>query len=135
MSFERVRFTEDALQDLRDLATQDKALVLQALHVAKRVDAGELRGKDLGYYDKTGDLSDCFRVYFGAKANADTHRIVFRETGDGTEVVEVVTVAERRSDVAYLLAALRLGRLEDPVRIADARRRIAQARRQPRQSP
>jgi hypothetical protein len=50
------------------------------------------------------------------------------------EIVEVLVVAEREGDVAYLLAGLRLGRLDDPVRRADAERSIARTRRR-RPSP
>jgi hypothetical protein len=129
VSFQRVEFTEEAENDLQDLRRHDPRLVVEALRVAKGVDEGRVSGKRLRYYNKTGDLTDCFRVYFGAVPGADTHRIVFREAGGAAEVVEVVAVAERNADVAYLLAALRLERLDDPVRRADARRGIAQARK------
>jgi len=102
---------------------------VEALRIAKRVDERTLAGKQLRYFSKTGDLTDCFRVYFGAAHGEDTHRMVFRELDDGAEVVEVVVLAERDADIPYLLAALRLGRLDDPLRQADARRRIAKARR------
>lgn len=129
MSFTRVRFTEAAVEDLAELKGRDGRLVLEALRVAKQVDQGTLVGKELRYFNKTGDLTDCFRVYFGATAGEDTHRIVFREVDGEAEIVEVVSIAERDGDVAYLLAALRLDRLDDPVRRADAQRGIAQARK------
>lgn len=129
MSFRRVQFTEAAEEDLEELHRRDRRLVAEALRLAKRVAQGALAGKRLQRYSKTGDLTDCSRVYFGATPGDDTHRIVFREVDGGTEVVEVVAVAERQSDVAYLLAALRLDRLDDPIRRADARRRIAQTRK------
>ena len=53
-------------------------------------------------------------------------RVVVRDLGkDRFEVVEVVTIAERADDIAYLVSALRLGRISDPVRRSDTERRLA----------
>ena len=46
----------------------------------------------------------------------------------GFEVSEVIAVEDRAGDLPYLLAGLRLGRLQDPVRRSDAQRRIARIR-------
>ena len=140
MSFDRVTFTDDAVEDLKELRRQDQRLVVEALRIAKRIDDGTICTKQLDRYTKTGDLTDCSRAYFGATADGDSHRIVLRDVGgedpaagaeaSRIEVVEVVAVAERANDVAYLLTALRLGRLDsDPVRKADAQRTIARARK------
>lgn len=58
-----------------------------------------------------GDLSDCFKVYFGT-TDEPTHRIVYRHLDDGDiEVIEAVAVEARADGYVYLLAASRLGRL------------------------
>lgn len=128
MSLDRVRLTELALDDLRGLHQQDPALVVEALRVIKRVDQRQLSTKPLRPFGKTGDLSDCSRAYFGATPDADTHRIVFRQTGDTIEILQVVAVDERRGDLAYLVAALRLGRIRDPIRRSDAQRAVSRLR-------
>jgi hypothetical protein len=40
------------------------------------------------------------------------------------EVCEVITVEARTEDLAYLLAGVRLGRINDPVRRSDISRRV-----------
>lgn len=128
-------FTGAARQDVRELARTDVALARAALRLAKGIASGEVQGVPLRRFGKTGDLGDCRKAYFGRQADDDTHRLVFRVRRDGTvEIVEVLVVAEREGDVAYLLAGLRLGRLDDPVRRADAERSIARTRRR-RPSP
>lgn len=111
------------------LQSQDRALLVGALRVIKRVAEGEVRPRPLRPFGKTGDLSDCSRAYFGAEPDGDSHRVVFRHDEDGIEVLEVVVVEERRGDLAYLLAALRLARLDDPVRRSDAQRAVARLQR------
>lgn len=128
MSPSRIRLTEMARSDLHDLHGQDPRLVAEALRAVQRVDRRQLPPKPLRPFGKTGDLSDCSRVYFGATPGEDTHRVVFREVGDHLEILEVVVVEERRGDLAYLLAALRLERLQDPVRRSDAQRAVSRLR-------
>ena len=142
MTFQRVTFTDEAIADLQDLADRFRRLLIEAMRIAKKVDEGTISTKQLQHFTKTGDLSDCSRVYFGAQEGESTHRMVLREVAPDTdtpteqgeaaavEVVEVAAVAERAEDVAYLLTSLRLGRLDDdPVLKADAKRKIATARK------
>ena len=124
-----VRLTGQAREDLQTLADQDRVLLVGALRVIKRVADGDLSPKPLRPFGKTGDLSDCSRAYFGAEPDGDSHRVVFRHHEDGIEVLEVVVVEERRGDLAYLLAALRFERLDDPVRRSAAQRAVARLRR------
>jgi hypothetical protein len=57
------------------------------------------------------------------------HRIVLRDLGEGAlEVSEVIPLEDRTADLPYLLAGLRVGRLEDPVRRSDAQRRVVRIR-------
>lgn len=41
---------------------------------------------------------------------------------------EVIAVEDRTGDLPYLLAGLRLGRLDDPIRRSEAQRRVARIR-------
>lgn len=124
-----MQLTAAARQDLHDLKQHDIGLVRAALRLAKRIERAEIDGVPLRDFGKTGDLGDCRKAYFGADAGADTHRMVFRLLrGDAIEIVEIVSVGEREGDVAYLQAALRLGRIDDPVRRSDAQRRVSRAR-------
>ncbi len=59
---------------------------------------------------KTGDLSDCRKLYFGL-GNPPSHRIVYRVLDETIEIIEIVAVEARADMYVYLLAALRLGRL------------------------
>ncbi|MEK7422632.1 MAG: hypothetical protein AAB131_02210 [Actinomycetota bacterium] len=56
----------------------------------------------------TGDLTDCRKLYFGL-GDPPSHRIVYRDLAG--EIVEIVAVEARAEMYAYLLAAVRLGRL------------------------
>lgn len=124
----RVQLTADALDDLLDLKERSPEFVKEAFRVLAAVDRGDFIPKRLRHFGKSGDLSDCSRVYFGIGGSRDTHRIVFRHTGDHVEILEVVAVAERTGDAPYLLAGLRLDRIEDPVRRSDAERAVWRAR-------
>lgn len=129
MRFKRVRFTDESKQDLHGLQQDDPALLVEALRTAKLLDTGRLEGRRLRDFSKTGDLTDCRAVYFGVDEDDDTHRMVFREDASGIDVLEVVAVGERADDIAYLLAGLRLGRIEEPERRAGARRQVERSRR------
>jgi hypothetical protein len=77
---------------------------------------------------KTGVLTDGGKIVVAVKGEPE-HRIVVRALGTGGfEVSEVIAVEDRTGDLPYLLAGLRLGRLEDPVRRSDAQRRVARIR-------
>ena len=77
----------------------------------------------------TGDLTDCGRIVVTVEGEAE-HRIMVRDVGgDGVEVSKVIAVEDRTGDLPYLLAGVRLGRLEDPVRRSDAKRRVARIQR------
>jgi hypothetical protein len=79
-------------------------------------------------YTKTGDLADCDKIVV-ALEGAPEHHIVVRDVdGRGFEVSEVVAVDERAGDLPYLLAGLRLGRIDDPVRRSDVQRRMHRIR-------
>ncbi|MFO7960516.1 MAG: hypothetical protein R6U94_06190 [Nitriliruptoraceae bacterium] len=126
--FTRVTFRDDAMDDLRRLAGHSQALLVEAFRLLKALDAGALVPLPLHDDAKTGDLTDCGKIVVAVEGEAE-HRIVVRDVGDGGfEVSEVIAVEDRTADLPYLLAGLRLGRLEDPIRRSDAQRRVARIR-------
>ena len=62
----------------------------------------------------TGDLSDCFKVYFDfPRGDRPDYRLVYRKNPDETIVavaVQIVAAGRRESLAVYLEAARRLGR-------------------------
>jgi hypothetical protein len=126
--FERVVFREEAMQDLRALAERSRPLTLEVFRLLKQLDAGELAPTVLHNYAKTGDLSDCGKIVVSVEGEPE-HRVVVRDLGGHFLVSEVIAVDDRSEDLPYLLAGLRLGRLDEPVRRSEAERRIARLRR------
>jgi hypothetical protein len=126
--FERVVFRDEAMQDLRSIAERSRPLTLEVFRLLKRLDAGELTPTPLHDYAKTGDLSDCGKMVVAVEGEPE-HRIVVRDLGGHFLVSEVIAVDDRSDDLPYLLAGVRLGRLDEPVRRSEAERRIARLRR------
>ena len=123
-SFANVTFLDEAVEDLRRIAQRWPELAIEVLRLLKQLDAGALTPRRLNDYAKTGDLSDCGKIVV-ALDDVPEHRIVVRDIGRGTfEVCEVITVEARTEDLAYLLAGVRLGRIDDPVRRSDIGRRV-----------
>ncbi len=116
------------MQDLRALAERSRPLTLEVFRLLKQLDAGELTPAPLHDYAKTGDLSDCGKIVVVVEGEPE-HRIVVRDLGGHFLVSEVIAVDDRSEDLPYLLAGLRLGRLDEPVRRSEAERRIARLRR------
>jgi hypothetical protein len=128
LRFTRVSFRNDAMQDLRRLAERSQPVLLEVFRLLKALDAGALVPVSLHDYAKTGDLTDCGKIVVAVEGEPE-HRIVVRDLGDAAfEVSEVIAVEDRTGDLPYLLAGLRLGRLDDPVRRSDAQRRVARIR-------
>ncbi len=128
LRFERVTFPDEAMGDLRSLAERSQVILVEVFRLLKALDAGVLSPLPLHDYAKTGDLTDCGKIVV-ALAGEPEHRIVVRDLGGGDfEVSEVIAVEDRTDDLPYLLAGLRLGRLEDPVRRSDAQRRVDRIR-------
>jgi hypothetical protein len=128
LRFTRVSFRNDAMQDLRRLAERSQPVLLEVFRLLKALDAGALVPVSLHDYAKTGDLTDCGKIVVAVEGEPE-HRIVVRDLGDAAfEVSEVIAVEDRTGDLPYLLAGLRLGRLDDPIRRSDAQRRVARIR-------
>jgi hypothetical protein len=114
--------------DLRGLAQRSPATLTEVFRLLRSLDAGELSPMPLHDYAKTGDPADCGKIVVAVEGEPE-HRIVVRDRGGGAfEVSEVIAVKDRIGDLPYLLAGLRLARLEDPVRRSDAQRRVDRIR-------
>ena len=129
LRFERVTFLDGAMDDLRGVAERSELMLLEVFRLLKALDAGELSPVPLHDYAKTGDLRDCGKVVVEL-GDEPEHRIVVRDVGGGSfQVSEIVAVEDRTGDLPYLLAGLRLGRIEDPARRSDTQRRVDRIRR------
>ncbi|CAB4572639.1 MAG: hypothetical protein F2534_12825 [Actinobacteria bacterium] len=106
-------------KDIERLGEDDPRLKVRAVALLDLLADGKVAGeelKDMAFY---GDLSDCFKFYFGITGGAITHRIVYRTLADGgIEIVEAIAVEEREEGYVYLLASHRLGRLPDTAKKA-----------------
>ena len=123
-SYTNVRFLDEAVEDLHRIATRSPETAKEVLRLLKQLDSGELVPRRLQDYAKTGDLTDCGKILVEVDGQPE-HRIVVRDVGRGNfEVCEVITVDVRTEDLAYLLAGVRLGRINDPVRRSDIGRRV-----------
>jgi len=127
-SFERVRFLDEAREDLRALAARSPVVLREVFKLLKGLDGGTVTPSALHDFHKTGDLTDCGKLVVAVDGEPE-HRIVIRSLQGRFEVCEVVAVEDRSQDLPYLLAGLRLGRINDPVRRSDAQRRIHRVRK------
>ena len=124
-SYANVTFLDEAVEDLRRIARRSPEVVREVFRLLKQLDAGELLPRRLQDYAKTGDLTDCGKIVVEVEGEPE-HRIVVRDVGrENFEVCEVITVEARTEDLAYLLAGVRLGRINDPVRRSDISRRVS----------
>ena len=108
-----LRALPEVVGDIKALPTQKlKEIALQRI---SDVVNGRLSGARLEDMSRTGDLTDCFKLYFDETGGpGPAYRVVYRELTEGAvEVVEVVAVEQREELYVYALAALRLGRLPE----------------------
>ena len=128
LRFTRVTFRDDAMEDLRRLAERSQVTLLAVFRLLEALEAGTLAPLPLHDDAKTGGLTDGGKIVVAVEGEPE-HRIVVRDLGQGAfEVSGVIAVEDRTGDLPSLLAGLRLGRLEDPVRRSDAQRRVARIR-------
>ncbi len=125
--YENVQFLDEAVEDMRRLAARSRPVLLEVFRRLKRLDAGDESPEALHDYAKTGDLRDCGKIVIAVEDEPE-YRIVVRDLGGHFQVCEVVAVEDREEDLPYLLAALRLGRINDPIRRSDIQRRIRRIR-------
>ena len=105
-------FRPECLTEIRNLPTEN--LRRRALQISLDVARGDVSGAPLENHPSTGDLSDCFKVYFDENDDQKPrYRLVYRHISDTVEAVsvEVVAVGQRRIMQVYVDAAKRLGRL------------------------
>lgn len=96
------------MDDLPDLRTKKMALDM-LVHVRN----GDVRGIALDQRVATGDLGDCFKLYFDPDGSTKPRfRLVYRFTPDELTAVaiEAVAVGQRANLDVYRRAAERLGR-------------------------
>lgn len=94
-------------------ALPNPAIRKMALDMLVLVRDQKISGVPLGVHVKTGDLSDCFKIYFDTDgSHKPNFRLVFRYTPDEIQAVclEAVAVGERKDLSVYHKAAERLGR-------------------------
>lgn len=126
--YARVQFLDGAIDDLRTLATRSPVVLREVFTKLKELDAGSLQPQPLNNFAKTGDLTDCGKIVVALDGEPE-YRIVVRWVDGAFHVFEVVAVEDRTQDLPYLLAGLRLERIQDPVRRSDTQRRVFRIRR------
>lgn len=126
--FERVTFLDEALEDLKLVGARSQSVLTEVFRLLKRLDAGTLAPRPHHDFAKTGDLSDCGKIVVSLP-DEPGYRIVVKGEGGEFAVSEVVSVEDRTSDLPYLLAGVRLGRIEDPIRRSDVGRRVFRIRK------
>lgn len=126
--YERIQFLDDALADMRALASRSPAVLREVFAALKQhLDNGSLQPQPLHDFSKTGDLTDCGKIVIALEGEPE-YRVVVRNLEGTFQVFEVVSVEDRTPDLPYLLAGLRLGRIHDPVRRSATQRRIFRIR-------
>lgn len=125
--YERVQFLDEAVDDMRSLARRSPTVLREVLARLKALDSGTLQPQPLSDFSKTGDLTDCGKIVIALEGEHE-YRVVVRSIAGTFHVSEVVAVEERTQDLPYLLAGIRLGRIDDPVRRSDTQRRIYRIR-------
>ncbi len=108
----KLRALPEVVGDIKALPTQKlKEIALQRI---SDVVNGRLSGARLEDMSRTGDLTDCFKLYFDETGGPDpAYRVVYRELAEGAVEVVEVAVEQREELYVYALAALRLGRLPE----------------------
>ena len=93
------RFTDLSKADYDSLEGSQKKHILKSL--LKIEEHGMNTGQQLH-----GNLYDCRKL----KHKKLGLRVIFRESADAIEIIEIVTVGKREDNEAYVIAAERLGR-------------------------
>lgn len=102
-----------AQADIERLALDDARLPGRINTLLGRLVSADLTGEALSEMPRYGNLTDCYKIYFGVPGQPqNTHRIVYRlRAGGVVDVIEVVAVEEKDGGYVYLTVADRLGRL------------------------
>lgn len=126
--YERVQFLDEAVDDMKVLAERSPTMLREVLVQLKALDRGTLHPQPLNDFSKTGDLTDCGKIVIVLEDEPE-YRVVVRSIAGTFHVSEVVAVEDRTQDLPYLLAGIRLGRIDDPIRRSDTQRRIYRIRK------
>jgi len=100
---------QDDFDRLPSFAVKKMALDMMVL-----IRDGKVVGVRLGEHVETGDLSDCYKLYFDPDgSDKPRFRLVYRYTPDEIQAValEAVAVGARQGLEVYRVAAKRLGRV------------------------
>lgn len=97
----QVRLTLDAIRDLESLDNS------QRLHVRKSLVKLEQQGGQVGE-PLRGKLAGCRKL----KHRKLGLRVIFRETEQGVEIIEVVAIGKRSDEEIYRIAEARIARLK-----------------------
>jgi hypothetical protein len=101
----------EVVDDLRDLAQFDDALIDAALQAITDLAVHRKTGKELGDRHVSGNLSGCLRLRFDLPGTKpERFRVVYRLVPDDTDpdTVEVIAVGPRGGHAAYQAAVSRL---------------------------
>ena len=99
-------------QDIYALPHKVRVMTLERLAFIRD---GKLRGERLDNHPTTGDLSDCYKLYFDpVPTRKPRYRLVYRYTPNEVAAValEAVAVGEREALSVYIQALERLNRRE-----------------------
>lgn len=115
MALEGLRFLDGFGHDIRLLLPNAQRVVIELL---LDIRDGKVHGEALSEQQSTGDLSDCFKVYFDhdpAFSNRSDmrFRLIYRQLEDGSVegvMIEAVAVGRRQDKDAYLRALKNLHR-------------------------
>ena len=97
----------------QDVHALPRQIALMALERLVFIRDGKVRGERLDDHPTTGDLSDCYKLYFDpVPTRKPRYRLVYRYTPDEIQAValEAVAVGEREALSVYLQALERLNR-------------------------
>jgi hypothetical protein len=111
-----LEYRPEIVADIKSLPTEE--LQKLAARLIFDVAAGKVVGKELDYRVATGDLRDCFKVYFDEPGTGQkpAYRFVYRLLPNRIEAltVEAIAIGLRQDLRAYVTAAQRLGRTTAP---------------------
>jgi hypothetical protein len=105
-------FLPGCVEDIKELPTMKLRYVV--IEFLIEIESGARHGLPLDERKSTGDLSDCFKIYFDEERNMrPNYRLVYRELsagGSNSSRIQAVAVGRRAGLDVYYLAARRLNR-------------------------
>ena len=109
----RPALLQGVLEDLAALPTHELRTI--AMNLLMEIEAGAVTGKPLEDHGRTGDLSDCFKVYFDhPHGDRPAYRLVYRLNPDQSVAaahIQAIVIGKREALAVYREAARRLRRV------------------------